>query len=109
MLDSGILTVLTQANTADPGMMPAYAFAKRSEHFYGERTVGVGRFYTALQANQRIDLVARIWQDRGVDTTHRCAIGGLRYLIRQVQHTVDADGLPVTDLALERMDADDPE
>lgn len=108
MLDSGLLTILAKENTAAPGMMPGYGYVKRSEHFYEERTVGVARFYTALQANQRIDIVARIWQDRGVETAHLGEIGGRRYRIRQVQHTKDGDGLPVTDLALERMDADDP-
>lgn len=108
MLDSGILRILAQENTAAPGMMPRYGYVKRSEHFYEERTVGIGRFYTALQANQRIDIVARIWRDRGVETAHLCELEGRRYHIRQVQHTKDADGLPVTDLALERMDADDP-
>ena len=109
VLDSGVLTIFTQENTAAPGMMPVFTFTKRSEHFYEERTVGVSRFYTALQANQHIDMVARIWQDRGIETVQRCEAGGQKYLIRQVQHTTDKDGLPVTDLALERMDADDLE
>ena len=45
----------------------------------------------------------RIWRDRDVLTSDMCGIGENQYRILQVQHTLDEDGLQVTDLSLERV------
>lgn len=104
LLNDGILTICSLKNTAAPGKMPAEKLAVKSKHWYGERTVGYGRYFTALQANNKIEMQARIWRDREILSTDYCVLeDGSQYQIRQVQHLLDEDGLPVTDLSLERL------
>lgn len=107
MHDAGVCRIYRVENTAEPGMKPVFNRLLKAEQLFEERTVGITRYNTALQNNQRIDLVARIWRDKSIGTDDRCEIDGLDYHIRQVQHTKNEDGILVTDLALERMDADE--
>lgn len=104
LLDSGVLTVCSRSNITRPGKMPAEKLTKKSEHWYGERTVGYGRYFAAQQANEQVDILVRIWHDRDIRSTDYCVLeDGEQYRIVQVQHAVDEDGLRVTDLSLERL------
>ncbi len=104
LLDSGILRVCTLEDTAEPGGMPSERLVEKSQHWYGERTVGYGRYFAAGQANERVDLLVRVWEDRSISTLDYCILeGGAQYRIVQVQQLTDEDGLRVTDLSLERM------
>ncbi|MEL4861587.1 hypothetical protein AAEU42_10110 [Pseudoflavonifractor phocaeensis] len=92
----------------DSGRLKLYRETKQGwvplrEHPYGERTVGMSRYYASLAENLRTDLLVRIWRDRDVLTSDMCGIGENQYRILQVQHTLDEDGLQVTDLSLERV------
>lgn len=72
---------------------------------YEERTVGMGRFWTAMQSNARIDMVLRVPQRRSVCTQDvAIPIDGEQYEIKQIQYPPDVDP-PVMDLSLERVDA----
>jgi hypothetical protein len=75
--------------------------------WYGELTVGVTRYYTARQFNDRVDKVIRIlregaWADIGADDY--CVLAdGYRYRILQVQSRRDEDaGEDVLDISVER-------
>lgn len=107
LLDSGRCSIYRTEMVATGGMKPKKQRVLKSEHYFGERTVGVTRYRAAMQNNERVDMVIRIWQDRDIRPNDECGIDGLFYTVRQVQQTVDEDGLRVTDLELERMDADD--
>lgn len=107
LLDSGKCRIYSVKKLATGGMKPKKERTLRSEHYFGEKVVGVARYRAAMQNNERVDMVIRIWQDRTVRPNDECEIEGDFYTVRQVQQTVDEDGLRVTDMELERMDADD--
>ena len=64
LLDSGVLTLCRLENTAPDGAMPRMRLVPVERCFYGERTVGYNRQYAALGVNERVDLLARVWQSR---------------------------------------------
>lgn len=51
-----------------------------------------------------VELVARIWRNEDISTQDIAQIEGESgfYKIQQVQHVLDDDQMPVTDLSLER-------
>ena len=115
-LDSGELTVWRGANTAPSGGMPVMAYTQIWGSYYQDRTVGVQRWYTAQQHGDRPDMVVRVqrtWALSPAADRVTLAPFGWRdgspgaYKIVQVQQTTDDDGLPVTDLTLERDDGID--
>lgn len=102
--DDGILTIYEVTNSAQPGAKPVPALAEKSRHYFEYETLGVTRYYTALQANQQIAAVVDIpgWND--VKTTDICVLeDGGQYTVAMVQPTFDEDGLRITKLSLERV------
>lgn len=59
MSDSGLLTVYSLDNIAQPGMMPSEKLVPICTAFYEELTLGVTRAYSAMSANQRIDKLVK--------------------------------------------------
>ena len=114
-LDSGLLTVKRPTVQADGGLpQPIYTEVFRG--YFAHRTVGFNRYFTALAADDRIDLLVRIQRFAAstkdlVELTPVFADGtGGVYHIVQVQHLTDDDGLLMTDLSLQRTEGvNDPE
>ncbi|HIX16961.1 MAG TPA: hypothetical protein H9860_01470 [Candidatus Gemmiger faecavium] len=112
LLDSGIATIWRAVNTAKAGEMPVPKWTRcffRS--CYGDKTVGIQRFWTAHSHNDRADLLIEIQRNAGISTADRCQLMPVMdeatagyYKIIQVQHLLDEDGQPVTDLTLERIE-----
>ena len=110
-LDSGTLTIKATRNTATAGLMPRVEEILVARYHYGERTVGATRFYTALQADQQVDMLVRIPRDYSAKTGDRvyltpfsCPAPAYPFLIVQIQQVDDEDsGLPATDLSLRAM------
>lgn len=113
--DSGVAVIWGPHNTAAPGDKPKLTYTEYlGAHYYGEKTVGISRYYTAKAHNDRADLLIQIDRLPQISTAHRCQLSPSGYVpdsawyrILQVQHLLDEDGLPVTDLTLERIDAHD--
>lgn len=104
LLGDGIVTIYRQEDTAQPGEMPEYAWTQVWQFFFGEKTVGVNRYYTAMAHDDRTDMLIEVQRTRELSpATDRAEIGGAYYRITQVQQVTDDDGLPMTDLALERV------
>lgn len=102
--DDGILTIYSTENIGEPGMKPEIGLVKKEQFYYGFDTLGVNRFYTALQAQQQIESVVNIpgWPD--VSTLDVCALeNGDQFRIVMRQPMLDGDGLRITKLSLERM------
>lgn len=105
ILDDGIIKICTLTNDAESGQMPRERLVPKSEHYYGERTVGYGRQYAAKGVNEQVDMLVRIWQDRSVRIgMYVVTEGEGQFRIDNVQHLLDDDGLRVTDLSLSRLE-----
>ena len=105
LLDAGTLTLCTLQNTAPAGAMPREQLVLGETCFYGERTVGYNQQYAAMGVNERIDMIARIWQNRAARAGMYALLdNGEQYRINFAQQRQDDDGLRVTDLTLERLD-----
>ena len=102
--DDGVLKIYSVENTADPGDMPVTGLVEKASFYFGYETVGISRFYTALQANRQIESVVHIpgWNDIGA--TDVCVLeNGNQYIVPQIQPTLDDDNLRITRLSLERV------
>nr|DAQ81495.1 MAG TPA: hypothetical protein [Caudoviricetes sp.]DAU79063.1 MAG TPA: hypothetical protein [Caudoviricetes sp.] len=85
--------------------MPEYQWEKVWESYYGEKTVGTNRYYIAKAQNDRVDMLIEVQQNRSISAaTDKAEIDGVYYRIVQVQQVIDEDGIPMTDLALERVE-----
>lgn len=111
LLDSGTAVILEPVLVSEPGERPRMEYTEEhGRSCYGEKTVGVQRFWTAKGYHATVDMLIRVQRDPGIRTDHRCRVipfdgsEGGDYKILQVQQVTDEDGNPATDLALERMD-----
>lgn len=93
--------------------MPAVSYSEYYTGFYGEKTVGVTRYWTAQTWHDQIDQLVEIHRNGTIKTNDVAHLApfydtaeAATYIVRQVQHLYDDDGLPVTDLSLERMNFD---
>lgn len=101
--NDGVVKIYSIANTAEPGEMPVEKPTLKSTLRYKERTVGLRRYYTALQANVTVNYVLRCPMLRSV-STQDIAIpnDGKQYRIVQTQYPEDVTP-PVMDLTLEKV------
>lgn len=114
-LDSGLLTIKRPTVTADGGL-PQPTYSTVFTGYFAYRTVGYNRYFTALAADDRIDLLVRI-QRFAASTKDLVELAPVFpdgsagvYHIVQVQHLTDDDGLLMTDLSLRRTEGvNDPE
>lgn len=101
--NAGVCNIYTVKNVAEPGNMPKDGLAlKIGPLRYSERVVGSKRYWSAAQAQARIDLVLRVPQCREISPQDVCVLRDGQYRIKQVQHITD--DVPVTDISLERME-----
>lgn len=113
LLDAGIANIWRGVNTASPGSLPVVEYTQQYfTSYYGDKTVGVQRYWTAQAHDDRADLLIEIQRNAGISTADRCQLQPVfdevaagYYKILQVQHLLDSDGRPVTDLTLERIDS----
>ncbi|HWQ29855.1 MAG TPA: hypothetical protein VN549_02605, partial [Negativicutes bacterium] len=103
--NDGIVNIYSVGNTADSGNMPndVLDIKVRALH-YEERVVGMSRFWSAKQANAKVDLIIRTPQLRNVSTQDiAIPIDGEQYKIVQIQYPKDVEP-PSMDLSLERVE-----
>lgn len=104
-LNDGILNIYNVDNIALPGNKPKQGLkVKVSNLRYEERTVGMTRYWTALQANARVQQVLRVPR---INTVHTDDVvvptDCTQYKIIQVQYPPGIDP-KVMDLSLEKME-----
>lgn len=103
--DAGILTICRLEEKSSGGSMPKAQLVEQSRHYYGEKSIGYSRQYAAKGVNQQVDLLAEIWQDRGIRIgMYAVEEDGTQYRIDQVQHRKNSEGLNVTWLSLSRLE-----
>lgn len=69
---------------------------------FGDRTVGMKRFYKARAASTEIDRVIQVPRGLSIEADHRAVIDGTEYKIEQVQQLYDTNP-PVTVLTLRKI------
>jgi hypothetical protein len=104
--NDGIANIYSVGNIAPPGGMPKDGLTIKAESIrYKERTVGMSRFWTAIQTNAKIGRLLRMQRIDSVSTLDvAIPVDGNQYKIVQIQYPEDVDP-PVMDLSLERLDA----
>ncbi len=102
--DHGIVGIYEVINGASPGNMPVEKLKKKFDSYFSFSTLGIQRYYTALQAKQQLEAVINLpdWQDvRVLDIA--VLENGLQYRIQTAQPTWDENNLKITRLSLERL------
>lgn len=102
--NDGVVNIYTIGNIAEPGNKPKEGLTLKVDNLrYGERIVGMGRFWTAQQAHAKIDQLIRTPQIRSVSTQDVAILtDGKQYRIIQIQYPGDITP-PSMDLSLERL------
>lgn len=106
--DDGILKVYREANTAEAGRKPVIALSLVSQYYYHIETIGVTRFYQALQANAQVDGLVSV-QGWGTDITVNDIVilddadGGQQFKVNFIQNAYDDRNLKIRRLTLERI------
>lgn len=114
-LDSGTLTVWRGVNASPAGGMPKMKYERVWGGYYADMTIGVTRWYTAQQHGDRPDYLVQVQRVYDLRTgTDRVLLNpfawqdsGGAYKITQIQQVINDDGLPATNLTLERDDGID--
>lgn len=97
--DAGRLTICRrEGGSLESRLVPLFVC------WYGEKTVGMSRYYAAAQANVRADMLVQVESNSALAADlYAVAEAGEQYRIVQVQRVADEDGLPWMDLTLERL------
>lgn len=100
--NDGIVEIFAVGNIAAPGDMPKDGLTRKETLRFHRRTIGIVRYYTAMQANQRVDAVLRCPFRAAVSAQDVALFEGQQYKIKLVQRPEDIVP-PVMDLTLERL------
>jgi hypothetical protein len=103
----GVVSIYKVADLAQPGDLPVEGLVLKQVLRYKERTVGLNRYYSAMQNNIKVDFVIRCPEVRGLsekptDILVAILIDGQQYRVMQIQYIEDANP-PSMDLTLERL------
>ena len=99
--DDGILTVYRPQNTAGPGDKPQPGCIFKGRYYYGFASLGVTRYYAAMQAGQDVSAIVTVpgWDD--IITNDIVVLDdGRQYWAEMVQPETDAFGLRITRITL---------
>lgn len=118
MMNGGLVVLCNLKNLAEPGDMPKEVLVPLTEDdeplewSFEDRVIGYNRQYAAKGVSERVDMLIRIWRAPArigmyavlTDYEGQKNPEGDQYRIDNVQHTLDSDGLKVTDLTLYRLE-----
>lgn len=99
--DDGILTVYRPQNTAGPGDKPVPGLKFIGRYYYSISSLGVTRYYAAMQAGQDVSAVVAVpgWND--IVTNDVIVLDdGRKYRAEMVQPETDAFGLRIMRITL---------
>lgn len=75
MRDDGVLYICNLVNTAENGDMPKEVLQIVNKHWFENRTIGYGRFYSAQGVNQRVDRLVRVNLDNKIRIGQYAVLG----------------------------------
>lgn len=104
--NDGIISIYSVGNISEPGNMPKEGLTlKVGPLHYEERTVGMGRYWTAAQAQVRIEQLLRVPRISSVSTQDIAIVNGQQYKIVQIQYPPGIEP-SCMDLSLERLEVE---
>lgn len=102
----GIVKIYKVDDISEPGNMPKDGLILKNTLRYDERTVGMSRFWVAMQAQAKVEHILRVPRINSISTQDIAVPNdGEQYRIVQIQYIHDVKP-PSMDLSLERVDAD---
>ena len=106
----GVVSLYKVTDLAQPGDLPVEGLVLKQSLRYKERTVGMTRYFAAMQNDIKVDFVIRCPEVRGLsekatDILVAILIDSYQYKVIQIQYIEDATP-PSMDLSLERVGAD---
>lgn len=96
--------VVTVHDVTGGGVLGRRLSAAGTSYYCARQTVGIRRYYTALQIGDQTDDVVELPGVCDIRATQIAIFEGHQHRILQVQHATDKDGLPVTVLSLSRLE-----
>lgn len=97
MRPTGLCTIYTLENIAQAGRKPTEKLVELCTAYYAERTVGYNRIYAALGANQRIDMLIRIFNTEMIEAGMYVILeDGKQYQIDIAQKIIGTDSVDLT-------------
>lgn len=104
--NDGVVNIYHVGNIAEPPLLPKDGLTFKEQLRYKSKTIGMQRYYTALQSNVRVSHVLRTPNRANVSTQDIAILSdGKQYSIVQVQRP-DSIHPPVMDLTLEALEQD---
>ena len=109
ILDRGEAVFYHTEAASEPGNLPGYKPKEFHRAWYGERTVGFSRFFTAKQSNVKVDRLIRIVRPPNnvvFEAEDVCVLSedSFTYRVVQCQYLRDEDaGEDAADISLERI------
>lgn len=102
--NDGLVTVFEQTDAAQPGYQPRPELTKKVSLRYAERRLGIQRYYSAAQSQQRVERVLRVPKSGQVNSQDVAKTeDGRLYRISLVQSVPDVFP-PSMDLTLVRIE-----
>lgn len=102
--DDGIVRIYSVKNKAEPGNKPKEQLKYKENFCFGYEKIGLTRHYNAAAADEKVDEVIHIHQDRNIHAKDIAIMeDDMQYKINFVQHGEDEDGLRISILSLERI------
>ena len=100
--NDGIVSIYAVSNLSAPGDKRKEGLTLKLTLRFDERTVGMNRYYAAMQNNVKVDMVIRVQRLTDISTQDVAVVNSLQYKIKQVQYPSDVQP-PCIDLSLERL------
>lgn len=97
--NDGLVVLCNVKNIAAPGNRPVEGLEQKATLRFAERTVGIQRFYSALQANAKVERLVRCLRRRDISTQDIAVVGEQQYKIELIQYP-EGNSPAVMDLTL---------
>lgn len=101
--NDGVVKICAVENVTPPGGKPTEGLVSKCRLRYEARTLGMGRFYAALQNQVELSAVIRCSRREAVSAHDVAVIGGRQYDINLIQYPAGV-APPVMDLTLKELD-----
>lgn len=101
--NDGVVKIYEVTDISAPGDKPVEGLSHKLTLRYRRRTVGMSRYYTAMQANVQVDKMIRCQAHEDISSQDIAIIGATQYRIGQIQYPEDVVP-PVMDLSLSKLE-----